>query len=491
MVRFKSRPSIYTPKMDYRSRIEALAKYINRNFIAEASTDIYCENPPIDLILATKESERKRLCPVTTTMLLLNTLLGNNTLIEGGSGTGKTVLSSVVGSMLYQLPIEVFTWKKIIGSPGATVNEIYAGIDISAINQGKPAAFLHFPFHLPVLIIDELNRYSSLEQNRIREGVATGVWSYADTSWFIKDQVVVSAINPEDYGGTFQLNENLADNYAITLRPPHFNEVAHELTVSRADRKIREELGLEEKVVSLLDFYQKNKMDPKKIARELEKLQENTCEEFRERSLPFLHNGELKQVKESVEKMPFDNEALLFFYAMTAELNYSKKFGRNRLEDPASDSNHDTPYLSCSVREGVHGRLFTDWQQISKAIAWYRGKDKVEVADVKAGFLYTAPRRISPERTFFQTVFTGPRTLPIRHALAKELARKAHENYASYATPQNQSFNTVRKAVEYINRTSTLDQNTIHEAKRILGNTDHPIGTMIMDAIIEKFMEQK
>ncbi|MBI4143651.1 hypothetical protein HY486_00190, partial [Candidatus Woesearchaeota archaeon] len=111
--------------MGYRSRIEALAKYINRNFIAEASTDIYCENPPIDLILATKESERKRLCPVTTTMLLLNTLLGNNTLIEGGSGTGKTVLSSVVGSMLYQLPIEVFTWKKIIGSPGATVNEIY------------------------------------------------------------------------------------------------------------------------------------------------------------------------------------------------------------------------------------------------------------------------------------------------------------------------------------------------------------------------------
>ncbi|MBI2668662.1 hypothetical protein HYX14_02355 [Candidatus Woesearchaeota archaeon] len=81
----------------YQDKIRGMVDYCTQNFIAEVPRDIY----------TFKDSSSRQSCfPITTTLLLLNSCLGKNTLLEGERGTGKTKLVSVAGSLVFQLPYE-------------------------------------------------------------------------------------------------------------------------------------------------------------------------------------------------------------------------------------------------------------------------------------------------------------------------------------------------------------------------------------------------
>ncbi len=474
--------------VNYRAKVRKIVDYINTNLIAEHPTDIYCESSTYELI---EEGKEHRLIPVTTTLLVLNSIMGNNTLIEGDIGKGKTRLACVIGSLLYQIPIEVFDWRRVVGSPGATVNDIYATHDIAELNKGRDVAFLYLPFLMPFLVIDELNRFSELEQNRIREGVANDVWNYANHSWKIIKQIVVSAINPEVYGGTFTLNENLLDNYSIVLWPPEYVELEDAQIVENADRRIKEMLGLEEKVLEFFKFYKENKNDHEKICRKIKELQEITYEAYEKRGLPLIHNGELEKIKEQIESLEFDPEAKLFFYSLLAEANYSHYYGRNRFEDPKSNSSHDKEYLSTKIKIGFAGRFMKDWENTSKMIAWYLGKDKVDIEDVKAGFIFSSPRRIFPEEEFYQKVLNSGRSLPLRHALAKELVKIAYQNYTDFSDQGNPSFNYIRKVINKFVGKEVVTKEDLKEARDMLKHADHPLAMLVLESMIRNYLKHQ
>ena len=472
---------------NHRSKIKDIIRYVNNNLIAEEKRDIYCRGS-YDKI---DELGKKNIVPVTTTLLLLNSIVGNNTLIEGDVGKGKTRLASVVGSLLYQVPIEVFDWRRVVGSPGATINDIYATHDIAELNKGKDVAFLYLPFYMPILVIDELNRFSELEQNRIREGVANNVWNYANHSWKIEKQHVISAINPEVYGGTFTLNENLLDNYSTVLWPPEYSLLKDRKIVENADNKIKEMLGLEEEVLKFFRFYEENKNSPKKIFKKIKELQEITYERYKEKNIPLIYNGELEEVKREIESLEFTPEAMLFFYSVLAEANYSHKYGRNRFEDPTSDSSHDKRYLSTKIKMGFAGRFMKDWEDVSKMIAWYLEKDKVDVEDVKAGFIFSSPRRVSPEEEFYQQILNSQRDLPLRHAISKALVEIAYNNYTDFSNPNNPSFNYIRKAINILSGKEKITKGELNKIDNILKNTDHPLALEVKEAMYNYYLEQE
>ncbi|MCX6710234.1 MAG: hypothetical protein NTV63_04785 [Candidatus Woesearchaeota archaeon] len=481
---------------NYQQQIRDMVSYINQHFIAEAPKDIYLNESQEGIGGHTKgallkeaiESAKSKkpisenILPITTTMLALNSCIGNNTLISGDVGTGKTRLASVIGSMVYQIPVEIFDWRKIVGSPGATVNDIYATHDIAELNKGIDMAFLYLPFHMPYLIIDELNRFSELEQNRIREGVANDVWNYANHSWKIDKQVVVSAMNPDVYGGTFSLNENLVDNYSILLWPPTYNPIAHQHLVEHADEKIKEGLGLEDKVGEFFEFYKSHKNDAKAIKDKISDLQQATVQEYERRKIPIIKNGFVSEIKKEISEIRFADEPLLFFYSTLSEISQSTKFGENRFEDPRSDDEHDKRYLSTKVLRGLAGRFMKDWEMMSKGLAWYLGRDRVTVEDVKTAFVFTSAARINPEERFKQKVWNSQRSLPIRHAIAKQVIDDSFKNYTDY-TSADKSFEHVRKAILMITE-NELNAETISEARKDLEMSDHPVARTIEEALL-------
>ena len=475
----------------YQSQIRDVVKYINRELIAEVPRDIYEPHTDavdrLDDIIAGNVSPK--IVPVTTTMLLLNSCLGNNTLMEGGSGTGKTKLASVVGSLLFQMPYEFLDRKRVAGTPGATVNEIYATHDLAELARGNDVAYLYLSFFAPFVLIDELNRFSELEQNRIREGIATGVWSYAGNHAFIiGNQVVVSAVNPEAYGGTFPLNENLLDNYSVVLEPAHYNPLAHAELVRKAEEKIKTQLGLLEAVDKLMVFYKTHKNEPDLIKQEIAKLQGTTLKAYQDRKIPFLANGFMAKIREEINVVPFAPEANLFFYSLLGEMTHSRKFGRLRYEDTASDDSHDAVYLSTKLKEGLAGRFLKDWTEISKALAWYFGVSHVGVDELRAAFVYTAAHRLKPETRFFQDVQNNTRNLPVKFEVARRIAEDAWKNYSDFKGPaenENPSFNELRKAIKLIagqEKLDAADQST-REALRILRTADHPLARSVLEGL--------
>lgn len=472
---------------NYQEKIREVVKYINKNLIAEVPRNIYDPEQGIDSILSPDGKlgrGKEKFVPITTTLLMLNSFLGNNTLIEGGSGTGKTKLASVAGSLLFQMPYELFERKRVVGTPGATVNEIYATHDLSELNRGNDVAFLYLPFYSPFLVIDELNRFSELEQNRIREGIAANTWNYANHSWIMSGkQLVVSAINPESYGGTFILNENLLDNYSITLEPAHYNALYHKDLVVGAEEKIKATLGLEEAVDELMLFYEKHKNEPKLIREHICDLQKKTLKKFQERKLSFVHNGDLDKIKKAIEDTELSPEGYLFFLSTLAEMTYSRQYGRLRYDDPQSDNSHDTKYISTKIKEGLAGRFLKNWLQTSKAIAWYFGKDKTEIEDIKAAFIYTANKRIKPEEDFFQEAQNNTRVIPVNFKMAKNLMETAWQNFADFRGKkdnENPAFNKVRKAVRILTED---EKGSFAEAIKDLQAADHPLAKSVLEAV--------
>ncbi len=486
--------SFFMPEKDCRSQVVSFVEYINSEFIAESPKNIYSPSQnlssSLDFLIDGKLEELRSYVPITTLMLTLNSILGQNTLIEGPAGTGKTKLTGVIGAMLFQIPYDFFEIKSVVGSPGQTIEEIYATLDIPKLNKGEDAGILYLPFRMPFLFIDELNRYSELEQNRIRQGIATGVWSYTTHSWEVPNQVVASAINPECYGGTFILNENLLDNFSIVLEPAYYNPIVHERLVVGAEVKIKEMLGLREEVLKLIKFYHENKCDDDKIMSAISELEKTTQLAYHNRGVPSL-NGECREkIRLEINSLNFTPEANLFRYAFLSEMIHNNKYGMLRAEDPESDDNHDAAYLPSKIKEALHGRFLRDWLITAKLIAWYFGKPAVDIEELKAAFIYTAPRRIKATQDFFQEVQNNSRKLPVNFELARQTIESSWKIYGDFKDVvnkrSNKSFDHIRDAIsilqsEHANLRSLKSK--IKKAARILRRTDHPLAPLMLEAV--------
>ncbi len=485
---------------DYRETLRDIISYVNQHFIAETPSHLYAPEKRLEDALTVGADgtltvqDPKFWIPRTATMLFLNTCLGQNTLMRDSSGTGKTQLTAVAGSLLYQLPYETMEMARRVGSTGATDKDIIATLDVAEINRGNDVGYLFFPLHLPFVHFDELSRYGELEQNKIREGIATGIWQFAGHSWRVPKQVIVSSINPGSYQGTFMLNENLIDNYSVILEGAHYNAIAHGALVQVAEESIRRKLGHEELAEKLRTYYDSHKTKPEDIRSMIANVQKEMLKALHERNLPVIANGDMGKIAQQVKAIPFEAEAMLFSYALQAEMTESAHFGRNRPDDVKLPGSHDDAYLSGILNEGLAGRFLQDWHRTAQALAWYQGHEQVKVDELRAAFLYTAPLRlrVGPETEFYQGAAQEPRNLPLPAELARRAVEQAWRNYSSLTQKvrgsETASMQAIRKAVRIINRE---EEGSLAEAVSMLkgpGN-DHPLARTILKAVAGNVLE--
>ncbi len=482
------------PHVPYRETLRDLVDYVTTHFIAETPSHLYDPGKRLedaltinaDKTLSVKDAEFWM--PRTATMLFLNTCLGQNTMLRDSSGTGKTKLATVAGSLLYQLPYETMEMARRVGSTGATATDIIATLDVAEINRGNDVGFLYFPLHLPFVFFDELNRYSELEQNLIREGIATHVWQFAGHSWRIPRQVIVSGINPGSYQGTFPLNENLTDNFSMVLEGAHYNAVAHGELVQDAEDNIRRELGDLSLAEDLRAFYDSYKKSHQEVGKKITAIQHKMLAKLKKQGIPTIANGDMTEIARQVKAVPFDAEAHLFSCALQAEMTESAAFGRNRPDDVKLPGSHDEAYLTGILSEGLAGRFLQDWHQTARALAWYRGREHVSVHELQASFIYTAPLRlrIAAESEFYQKAAQEPRNVPLPVELSRRVVARAWENYSSLAGKrggsETESMQAVRKAVRIINGE---EEGSHASAVAILQGpaNDHPLARTVLKAI--------
>ncbi len=473
-----------------RAKFLELVHALTKNYIADMRTNIYdpeeqryprLRDPSSSVTQTTIDPEKY--LPVSTTLLLLNSLLGKNTLYEGGRGTGKTTSLGVVGSVLHQLPFDYFLTQRVVGVPGLTINRYLATQDIAAVNRGEDKAYLFLPFHAPYLIIDEINRFTGVEQNVLREGIATDVWKYGGNhAWPIDGQVVVSAMNPDAYGGTYPFNENLADNFAIALVPPRVNELVHQNLILSADGNIRRDLGNAKSARELLQTYRDNNCNPDKIKAAILKMQEETVQEYRRRGIPFIHNGTIPAIKAEIQEKKLDIDAQLFVLALRAEMQYNNQYGELRREDPQGDD-HDMAYLGGQMQEGLSGRFIKDYLETAKGLTWVMNKSTVGIDELRAAFMYAAPHRMIPREDFKQECLNDPRGVPFKIKMAMKAVQGVASRYSDYQKA-DQSFNTVREVVKNLGR----GENT-NEAINALQKHDHPIAQLLLEAIVAEELD--
>ena len=384
-------------------------------------------------------------------------------------------------------------WKRVIGSPGVTREDVMASMDLAALARGEDVAYFYPPFHFPFLFIDEINRFSEPDQNIMREGIANGIWNYGAHTLRLDRQVVIAAINLEEYGGVFHFNENLVDNFALVLWPPIYEEMGWQAEVMQdAEGKIKEKLGLEKVVHEFQDFYLKNKEDATALAQRLEGIQKQTLKEFEKRGVPAIFNGQFDEIRKQVNEIPISAEALLFRYSLLAETNRSRKYGRNTVTHPSSDSSHDLPYLSTKLRESIEGRAKKDGDAVARALTWYQGKKEVGIEEIRAAFIYSLPRRLLPEESFRQEVLNASSELPLRHAIAKKVADIAFEHYTDFkSNGNNKAFSTVRKVIKNIAGKTSPTDNEIYKHISVLEAVDHPIAADLIAAIVQERIRKK
>ncbi|GEM_PF-5580260 len=471
------------PNLSTKNSFFQLVSFINSHWIAENRQDITFQSTSQDPI---GPENAYRYFPITTSLLLLNTILGKNTLIMGDSGTGKTRLAETVSSVLTRLPLEFFSYRRVMGSPGLTVNDIYATHDLSELTQGRDVAFLYLPFHLPLLVIDEINRFSDVEQNRIRQGVAEQTWNYANHSWHIDGQAVIGAMNPTNYNGTFALNENLADNFSLSLWPPLFNRIADRELVCRSATESRTLLGERKLFNDFLEFYQKNKTSQSLIQEELLLLKSKMEKQLTVREVPFLSEQQQNDIRFEIKSLEWEPEARFFFYSVLAESEYSVKFGRNRLEDLASDSASDLPFLSSKLGKGLNGRFLQDWEEAAMSVAWLCNRGKVCVSDLITSFVFASAHRLLPEKAASMTWAKENSQLPLKHRISLVVVKEVEKRFLEILGEKKFSIEVSRTVVGQISQINDVKSEDIENAELLLKDSNHPLAIMLDECLKQK-----
>ncbi|MDD5182325.1 MAG: MoxR family ATPase [Candidatus Nanoarchaeia archaeon] len=487
--------------MDHKKKIREVINFVNANFIAEQKRSIFNPGVPLRQILDEKceldASEAQKFVTITTTLAYLNSIMGNNTLLKGESGTAKTQLCKTIASVLYQLPIEFMDLERIAGTPKTTKEDIYGNINLGKLTkEGKVVPFLYLPFYAPMVIIDEINRYTPFEQNIIRDGVSEGVWKISGIPIEIAKQSVMSAMNPSNYDGVWPLNENLADNFALQLQNPIYNIVSHNKIINNSRKNLKALLGDKEITNQIEKFYEENKEDPEKMQKFIIEKTKDMKKILEERDVPFIANGSIDEIRTEISKQPFGAETKLIEYMLVSEMEHSYKYGENRSEDPKSDETHDMNYVSTMLQRPLKGRFVTDMENIAKAISWYMNEKNVSIDALKTAFVYSTAHRIKPETDLEQEILTERKhdgepscytPMPVEYECAKKVFEKAYEHYNDFKNNDKDTMYALRKGIKILTKD---EKGSYADAKKLLDRVDHPIAKRVLDDIAESKLKE-
>lgn len=303
---------------------------------------------------------------------LLTALVDGRLLYLGQPGTGKTSAALLVGQLVFGLPLEELRRGMVHGHPQLTVADLVGNLRPEKLMRGEKEVDPRLILTSPVKIIDELNRIPSKTQAAILSMVAD---NYAE---------VFNVLLPYR-PGPYYFTANAVDPGTYTVIPP---------LLDRIDAAVKA-TSFNAEVVDLLPA-----AEAEVAAGEL-----------------ALTPEEREAIREQIAALPLAPEALAAISAVKAHLSnclrastepehQTKNYALSQGILPSSlcaECQLDTARALCAQTEnGLEPRTLKALKLYGRALAWFRGKERVEVEDLEQIFPYLTQHKILPSPLAFR-----------------------------------------------------------------------------------------
>ncbi len=325
---------------------------------------------------------------------LLSTVVGENMLIIGEPGTGKTTVSKLFASSIYNIPSSVVSASMIRGTPEVTLASMIGYLNPGDFVKGKESVVWRlFPFS-PLKIIDEFNRIPPQKQNILFQGIDKddAIWEVYSNILIGITSSIFATINYSDEG-TSPMSGPILDRFGVMVEasPPPAIHIP-DIKIRNPDKK-----NVDLKQVSYWRKQMNDAVELGDVVSALEILL--SADKGGER----IKLSEMREIREKVyeianqipefayssaagkERTEESLKAYLFLSYLTAEANYSP-FGVKRSTDPLTSTKDHFKGLQFSdvIKFNLTPRSANSIRLYAAALAFIEGREYVTLKDIVA-----------------------------------------------------------------------------------------------------------
>lgn len=465
-----------TSDLTEQEKVQALYQLIGgRGFYVSSNFDVYTKSPEevplaggagykIPLAQIGSKAYSSPLLFATLTALLHHGTM----LITGAPGIGKTTGAEFTGHFFTNTPIDDILAAEIQGHPQLTEEKMVATFDLGKlVNTGERVVIPNRFLQCPVKIVDEGNRIPPDALSIIMRLVDTGKAVYGG-------QLLIA--NP----GPLFVTANYADEGTFHFTPPFLDRFDVAVMVTSPPswdlRKIREKgdeklngTGLDK----LLDVPLDLKLDIDKIRRQI-------------KAMSSENESDVDKVGSFAD---FLYASLRFSEAASHSLARATKGNAWQIHQNNAPPGHftDSPFtytvneLSVRTAKALH--------RYARVYAWFNGKTKVELEDIKTVAPYLLWHKLEPT----STALADPVFANDRIAFAQDIIAKVETEYTEMVG--SRALGIYGAALNIITigknkgRDLTPDQirTAVKNALTQLGNIDKPYTIMLASHIASEY----
>ncbi len=381
----------------------------------------------------------------TLLFAFLTALVQGKAIIIGEPGLGKTTAAEFVSSLIYRLPIGTIWSGTLGGHPEQTEEKIVGRPDLAMLNSGREEVVWTNFAQLPVKIVDEINRLPETKQSLILDGIDRGHWEYLNEMILNDEHCLFATANYEDRG-TNSIIAPLLDRFDIMVESKHPGpNLAFSITEINRKNDILRHPRCEENLQTIL---RQRLPHHEKIAG----LDQN-CDEFesyiREKyGLVLPNRSERLKVLEDIQNIGFDMDSDAYSRFLIAELCFCGQYGQKRSNELCDDSCHYSGYLCRETKNCISNRFPISLKIFSQALAWFLGKEAVNIELVRTVAPYALAHRIQWRDDVLAYHQNKCRLDPMPIYLAKEAVKKVYRRYVEQSEEIKRALGTACRAFE-------------------------------------------
>ncbi len=290
--------------------------------------------------------------------LLLGMLAGvtkGKILYVGEYGLGKTTLAESITSLLTNTPRHIVNINSLKGHPELNHEQLIGRPDLGELNKGVEKVIWSKFVNSEFKIIDEINRIPESKQNILLTGMQSNNWTYLNDSLNKPASAWFATKNYRDEGNN-SLIPPLLDRFdlAVESKNPGMN-------ISRILRT-QEFIDIDAKHIKGDDYKDEFKRFLKKSY-----------------GLNSLEETDKKNISETIRKIPFSEDANLFFDVLISELASCQVYGQKRTTDTCPDGCHYKNYACNDINNTLSVRTIKSLDTYAKSLAWVNNDKTVNV----------------------------------------------------------------------------------------------------------------
>lgn len=340
----------------------------------------------------------------------LTSLLNHGTMIiTGAPGIGKTTGAEYAGHFFTSVPLSDILEAELMGNPQLKTEDVVGNLDtVKMVHEGKkevlPTKFLK----CPVKIWDEINRTPPDMLSSAMKLVDTGKAVYQGVLLESPPGVLFATANYADEG-TFQLTHPFLDRFDVAVMvtsPPAWDL---KKIRARGDEKLNGNL---EKLLVIPENAKLSNENFENIRREI-----NTLPEETQYGLGIVSSF-----------ADFVYGTLRFSEAASDNIARATKGNAWQVHQDNAPAGHFTDEAFTHIVNELSIRSVKSMSRYAKAFAWFNGKDKVELDDLKNVLPYLLWHKIQPSS---KALTENVKYANDRIAFVEGLVRKIEEDYSA------------------------------------------------------------